>query len=240
MYRKYRIVQTKDMDPTRLREGRKIINHVLNHSKGWKKYGVIFEDVTDTDDKSKEVIKVKFVSNNTMKRNYASLNNLSAYDITANEVHFNINNWDNGGVDPFNNDGTDSLMRYRTYVINHEFGHSLGLDHAKPNGRDGKRGSVMMQMTKGKQHIHPCTLNEWPLEKEDFHELNDGSHFKTIFDSKIMGGAAHVRSFASCNWVLILIILLIMIVILICIKCNRSKYINQRYVRPLHDNRYFS
>lgn len=238
MDRRYRIVPTKDIDLNRLPECRKIVNHILNHQKGWRKYNVTFTDVTDTNDKSSKIIKVHFVTNDTMRRKYSGLDNLSAYDITSNEIYFNINNWDNGGLDAFDHhNGVDPLMRYRTYVVNHEFGHSLGLDHVKPKDRANKRGPIMMQMTKGKKHIAPCTLNEWPLEKEDFHELNDGPHFKTVFNNKITGGA---RNFTASNWILLLIIVLGMIVILICIKCNRSKYINQRYVRPIHDNRYFS
>ena len=218
MERKYRIVPTKDIDSSRLPECREIINHILNNPKGWNKYDVIFKDVTDTIEKSPKVIKVRFVTNNTMKHKYSGLDNLSAYDITSNEIYFNINNWDNGGLDAFDHhNGVDPIMRYRTYVVNHEFGHSLGLDHIKPTNRAGKRGPIMMQMTKGKKHIAPCTLNEWPLERDDFDELNDGPHYKTIFDSKVLGGAVHIRNFNASNCIPLVIIILLMIIIFICI-----------------------
>ena len=223
------------MKNDRLLECRNIINKVLTHPKGWSKYGVIFEDVTDTNDKSADIIKVRFYTNDRMAKKYG-LNKLSAYDVIENAIYFNISNWDNGGKDPF--DPTvdyDSITRYRIYVINHEFGHSLGLDHPKPKNRDGKPGSIMMQMTKGKDYIAPCTLNEWPLDKEDFHEFDEGKNLPTRFSNKILGGANYVYNTCSPIW--ILIILAIVIIVIILIKCNKSNYINNG---SLYNHRQFA
>ncbi len=238
MQRRYRILHSKDMDDNRLPECRQLINNILTHPKGWIKYGVDFEDITDTLDKSADIIKVRFYNNDSMKKKYGGMNKLSAYDIVENAIYFNIDNWDNGGKDSFD---SDPVTRYRTYVINHEFGHALGLDHVKPKNREGMRGSIMMQMTKGKEHIYPCELNEWPLEKEDFHEFDNGKSLPTRFSSKIMGGTygqyptvttirgnRGVMGIVRNNfcWIFILTLVLILILVTVCIKCNKDKYIN--------------
>ena len=47
------------------------------------------------------------------------LGGLSAYDIGANNIYFNIHNWNNGGKDPFTpTKEHSSIERYRIYVIN--------------------------------------------------------------------------------------------------------------------------
>jgi hypothetical protein len=54
------------------------------------------------------------------------------------------------------------LARYRIYVINHEVGHWLGLEHDSCSG-DGKDAPVMMQQSKG---LRGCTARPWPSWKE--------------------------------------------------------------------------
>jgi hypothetical protein len=58
--------------------------------------------------------------------------------------------------------GTD-LAAYRTYVINHEVGHSFGRGH-EPCRKAGSRAPVMMQQTLGltTPGVGACRANPWP------------------------------------------------------------------------------
>lgn len=229
MLRRYCVLPSEDLkDEDTLYKYRKIIHKVLNDHRGWRKYRVRFQDVTDNYNYDPKVIEVRFYDNNNMGKKF-KLGGLSAYDIGANNIYFNIQNWNNGGKDPFSETKEhDSIDRYRIYVINHEFGHSLGLDHIKPKNRDGMRGSIMMQMTKGNKHIHPCTLNEWPLDKEDFDELNQGRTYKTIFD-----GGNPKRGISYLSFIILAIFVIFVLIFTILIRCTKSNYIeygnNQRF-----------
>jgi hypothetical protein len=55
-----------------------------------------------------------------------------------------------------------SRREYRSFVINHEVGHWLGLGHAGCSGA-GRRAPVMMQQSKG---LYGCVNNVWPLAYE--------------------------------------------------------------------------
>ncbi|MGI8459723.1 MAG: DUF3152 domain-containing protein [Propionibacteriaceae bacterium] len=57
----------------------------------------------------------------------------------------------------------DDLLGYRTYLVNHEFGHYLGYGHVGCPA-PGKRAPVMMQQTKG---VGSCRSNPWPAPDRD-------------------------------------------------------------------------
>ena len=148
---------------------RKIIQDIHNDPRSWRKYGYHFQDHSHVPfTKPKDQIRVYFMCNDDLVDHFDNdMNGLSVYsDIGGeNSIYFNIERFRNGGVDPFPGSPKESIQAYRTYVVNHEFGHALGLPHPShiPITKTGK-GSVMQQMTKGLKHIYPNKLNEWPLE----------------------------------------------------------------------------
>jgi hypothetical protein len=76
----------------------------------------------------------------------------------GNRVVLNAQRW-MSGADSYGSD----LDGYRRYLVNHEFGHSLGHQHVGCPG-SGKRAPVMMQQTKG---LGGCRKNPWPLPGSD-------------------------------------------------------------------------
>uniref|UniRef100_A0A6C0LJK5 DUF3152 domain-containing protein n=1 Tax=viral metagenome TaxID=1070528 RepID=A0A6C0LJK5_9ZZZZ len=158
---KYYISKTDDINDQEYNEYSKIIKEILTHRSGWIKSPYNYEFVYDETKEDGDImppIKVEFYTNeNLVNKIGNSLNKLSAYDPTKlpnkHGIYFNLDNWDGGphktksGVEqPFPDDMGPPLDTYRYYVVNHEFGHALGLDH--PNlSKDIV--SVMYQGTKG-------------------------------------------------------------------------------------------
>lgn len=161
------------------REAEMKIVDVLNDPNGWAKYGYKFIYVNDDGYVVPDLLNIYFKTNANMIKSFGyRIARLSCYVPSEHAIYFNIENWNGGSA------STLSVNRYRTYVVNHEVGHALGLDHAKcptnscaanpshPNASSGCKGSVMQQMSKGPDHVYPCIENEYPLDPEYFDELH--------------------------------------------------------------------
>ena len=91
-----------------------------------------------------------------IKKNFPE--NLSwTYTISKNHyiVYINEYRW-NFGSKKLNN---IKIKDYRKYVINHEIGHVIGLDHKKCNLNKSNKSPIMMQQTKG---TGLCEFNPYP------------------------------------------------------------------------------
>ncbi len=71
----------------------------------------------------------------------------------GNHVVLNARRWVNGAPSY----GADRAG-YRRYLVNHEFGHTLGRSHVRCPAR-GRPAPVMLQQTKG---LGGCDANPWP------------------------------------------------------------------------------
>ena len=92
-------------------------------------------------------------------------------------------------------------------------------------------------MTKGKKHIAPCTLNEWPLNRGDFNEFETNKIIKETFKARLGGGRKLLKDSimgdgnptkGSTTSLLILIasIILLFVFIVMIIRC--AKFTNNK------------
>ena len=159
---------------------------VLNDERGWKKYGYKFVRVNDDDTMSghTQVLRILLVSLDEVRRE-CNTKNLSCYVPATHRIFINADNWMGNAPISVETPPGMELDEYRNYVINHEVGHSLGLNHPNNNtsmgnssqcdmSRAGTKGSVMMQMSKGSKFISPCKPNCWPLDPADYNEFTNG------------------------------------------------------------------
>ena len=127
------------------------IDQVLHHKKAWP---VNFRHVLSSP--SIFVVKLPKENINKIFWNYPYLHNLSVCDRTSNPIKIYIckENWNSIPQAS----GYKDLNLYRTYLILHEFGHALGLDHAECV--EGP-APVMMQQTKG---CGKCYPDPWAIK----------------------------------------------------------------------------
>lgn len=127
----------------------KFVLRILNDPKAW---GVPFQHVEATKNHEIVIHKLSKSKINALFPNEKHLHGLSVCDSRENpiRIYFSAENWDSV---PLASGYTD-IMRYRTYLVLHEFGHALGHGHEScpsPN----TPAPVMMQQTKGTGECYP-------------------------------------------------------------------------------------
>lgn len=126
---------------------------LLNEQNGWTAKGE--RRLQQTDDPASADIRVVLATPATVDKRCAATGLLTRGQLSCwdgSRAMLNLTRW-REGVDDF-----ESLTRYRTYLINHEFGHGLGRGHEYCS-EPGKPAPVMMQQSKG---VASCKPNGLP------------------------------------------------------------------------------
>jgi hypothetical protein len=192
------------------------VDAVLSDPQGWTQYGYTFTyvDPKVAASAGKQIIEIKMCAQGEIAKHCGGgLAELSCYVLDRNKIYLRYKNWTSGSNSQL------PVDEYRNYVINHEVGHALGLDHAKCPG-DGQPGSIMQQMSRGPTHIAPCTMNVWPNPPNVYDEFsgpNISPNAQTHAGLVKTGGAKFVSGI--CALISRHIVLILVIIILIILGC---------------------
>jgi hypothetical protein len=130
------------------------VERVLNHPNGWATAGLHFVQ-THNEKASMTILLVKPDSIDAMCDPLPTGGRLSC--AIYRRANLNYLRWTEGAR-TFGKD----LETYRSYLINHEVGHLLGMRH-ETCAKSGQKASVMLQQTK---FLKGCTANGQPTPKE--------------------------------------------------------------------------
>lgn len=139
------------------------VSSILYDEKGWGSYEYIFTDMKNFPQRLDTLSIILTPEDIT-----DSFTGTTGFSICLcgtnqpNVILINEKNWETGGNSKMN------IKDYRKYVIYHEVGHYLGFFHPTHETvmkvTKEKKGSIMMQMTRGPQFIAPLSMNCYPLE----------------------------------------------------------------------------
>lgn len=144
-------VEVEEGLPFRPAEVATVVDAVLGDPRGWTAAGAhLLQRVAEDPD-----YRIRLTSPETTDRLCSPLNTGGRLSCrNGHNVVLNAWRWVNGAAGY-----RDDLTGYRTYLINHEFGHALGNSHVACPG-DGLPAPVMLQQTKS---LDGCAPNPWPV-----------------------------------------------------------------------------
>ena len=136
---------------------------VLKDARGWSKYGCTFIESEEKPD-----VIIRLLSAHEMNKLYGKYKELRGLSVTNRgskpmTIHIHRDNWDDPPETFIASNKFPSMSRieqYRTYVINHEAGHTLGLDHPEEARKPDGGCKIMYQQTKGTGKT--CKARPWP------------------------------------------------------------------------------
>lgn len=129
----------------------------LNHKKAW---GVPFSYTPIKKEARVLIYKLNNDEITALFPDHPSLQGLSVCDFSKHpiKIYFSKENWER--IPPASQH--TNLIKYRIYVVLHEFGHALGYHKHDKCGGFNQLASVMMQQSKS---VFPCIPDPWVVKK---------------------------------------------------------------------------
>jgi len=156
---RYRLQIGAGLDAAALAEQ---VDAVLTDGRGWARAGFLFarDDQRDTPASALPVAIITIADGATIDRACEPYDTFGRYSCQLGPtVNLNADRWHLATPE-----WTGTLEGYRTYLINHEVGHLIGLHHPDPQCPGaGYPAPVMLQQS---TELGPCTANPWPLTWE--------------------------------------------------------------------------
>ncbi|MBT97119.1 MAG: hypothetical protein CL902_00630 [Dehalococcoidia bacterium] len=163
-------------------EEARFVHSTLNDKRGWMGVAPHISAFERAEHGQPVLFTMDIISNKEIVNKFpgAGMDGFSVTDRGTRPIEVTINrsNWDHP---PADFQGTDEM--YRQYVLLHEVGHVLGLNHVA--WRPGVSCPTMMQQTRGTKG--KCGASPWPVDSA--WELKKSGHERNAMLPTISGGA---------------------------------------------------
>ena len=133
---------------------RDVVDATLHDRRGWQRAGFL---LTEDDDARYLVVIAEPAEVDRLCRPYDTYGKYSCQNGPV--VAINADRWRYATPE-----WTGDLATYRQMLVNHEFGHLLGMHHPKP--QCPRRGTMAEVMAQQSTELNGCLPNPWPLPHE--------------------------------------------------------------------------